>query len=494
MSHSGGKIFLWIAACVALFSACKNSLQGDVNTNAPPQTFSIVDTIIRTGDDRFNSQVFINWWGDDPDGYIAGYEFTFDSLVNDQTDWRFTLNHDSVFLLPAPPGQDTVDFIFHVRAVDNEGFKDPTPAVLVYPVKNSPPVVSFVNAENNPVRSFPVLRFYWTGSDPDGTENLNHFELCWNDTTAVPYTLDVSASGAVFEAVDLQSDTSACLLYVNNNSTPQALLMPGMLLNDSNVLYIRAVDDAFEPSPYVASYKVFVKKPVSDILLVDGYTTGGATVEGFYADQLSQQGFAPVDTMQIFQQSGGSYTQLSPDNLSQSKVFGLFKTIIWFTNDASNSLSLGQKTLNGFFDAGGKLLMAVYVSSLFDEQSNFLDFTPIQSFVVPDDTTLLLTDTSGIIGLQPGYPDLESTTFVGVVRPFHPAVGAIELYSAELLAKDNVSLSISNWDGTSTVMAMKKNGSGETNFIISTLELQKLNGLSNIEDLFHQILITEFGL
>ena len=114
--------------------------------------------------------------------------------------------------------------------------------------------------------------------------------------------------------------------------------------------------------------------------------------------------------------------------------------------------------------------------------------------MVPDDTTLLLTDTSGIIGLQPGYPDLESTSFVGVVRPFHPAVGAIELYSAELLAKDNVSLSISNWDGTSTVMAMKKNGSGETNFIISTLELQKLNGLSNIQDLFHQILITEFGL
>jgi hypothetical protein len=465
-----------------------------MNPDLPPETYTIVDTIIRPGDSRFNSQVEISWWGDDPDGYIEGYEFTFDTIISENTVWHFTTSQDSIFLLPTPPGKDTLDFNFHIRAIDNSGVKDPSPASLTYPVKNSLPAVIFVNAENNPVKTFPAIRFYWQGTDPDGNENLDHYELCWNDTSKIPYQLDVSATGAVFEAENLLADFPLCYVYVNNNETAQATLINGLVLNDSNVLYIRAVDKALDVSPYIASYKIFVKKPVSNILLVDGYSTGGASVETFYAQQLSQLGFGPVDTMQVFQQSGSVYTQLSPDNLTQSKVFAMFQTIIWFSNDAANSLSIGQKSLNEFFNNNGKLLMAVYVSSLFDEQSDFLDFTPIESFIVPPDTTLLLTDTSKIIHLQPGYPDLKSTTFLGVVRPFNLAVSATALYDAELIAKDNNTLGLSGWNGKSTVMAKKANGSGQTNFIISTLELQKLDGFGNVNDLLKEILINEFGL
>ena len=96
--------------------------------------------------------------------------------------------------------------------------------------------------------------------------------------------------------------------------------------------------------------------------------------------------------------------------------------------------------------------------------------------------------------LQAGYPDLKSSTFLGVVRPFNLAVGATGLYDAELIAKDNSTLALSNWNGLSTVLGKKSNGSGATNFIISTLELQKLDGLGNINDLFKQIMLTEFGL
>ena len=138
--------------------------------------------------------------------------------------------------------------------------------------------------------------------------------------------------------------------------------------------------------------------------------------------------------------------------------------------------------------------MSVYVSSLFDEQSDFLDFTPIQSFVVPEDTTLLLTDTSSIVSLQMGYPDLSSTSFLGIVRPFNIASGATSLYDARLVAKDNATLSLSGWNGISTIMAKKKNSLGETNFIISTLEIHKLNGLFNITGFFEEVFINEFGL
>lgn len=477
-----------------LFTACNNSLEGDLNSNFPPETFTVVDTIIRIGDDRLTSQVEISWWADDPDGLIAGYEYTFDSVTSSNGNWHFTTANDTIFLLPTPPGADSIDFIFSVRAIDNLGLKDPTPASLTYPVKNSHPSVAFTAAANNPVITFPVIRFYWQGNDPDGIENLSHFECCWNDTTQLPYKIEISATGAIFEATDLQSDFPLCKVFLNNNTVAQTELMSGLALNDSNVLYIRAVDNALAMSPFIASYTLYVKKPASTFLLIDGYTSGGAGVVDFYTQQLAEAGITAVDTLPIFQKVNGVYSQLSPDNISQSRLFALFNTIVWFSNDAVNTLSLGERTLNDFFNQNGKLFLSVYVSSLFDEQSDFLDFTPIQSFVVPEDTTLLLTDTSSVVALQSEYPDLSSNSFLGIVRPFNIASGATALYDARLIAKDNATLSLSGWNGISTIMAKKKNNLGETNFIISTLEIHKLNGLLNITGFFEEVFINEFGL
>jgi hypothetical protein len=474
--------------------ACKTSFQGEIAPNEVPETYTIIDTIIRLGNDRLNSQVEIQWWGNDADGYITGYEFAFDSIISSGTQWKFTTTQDSVFLLATPPGKDTIDFPFWVRSIDNAGVKDPTPAHLLYPVKNSPPTIVFDYTENNPVETFPALRFYWLGNDPDGSENLSHFELCWNDTTQPPYSVDVTASGAVFVATNLQALHPDCYVFINNNLMAQSALMQGMILNDMNVLFIRATDNAGAKSSFTASTKVFIKKPVSDILLVDGYTTGGSSVETFYAEHLVNAGYPDADTLQLFEKVNGSYTQQSPDNFSQGKLFSLFKTIIWFTNDASGSLSIGQRTLNEFFDNGGKLLMAAYISSLFDEQSGFLDFTPIQSLVVPEDTTLLLTDTSELYSQQAGFPDLKSSAFVGTVRPFNPVVGGEILYNGELIAKDNNTLALSVWNGISAVMAKKKNPGGQTNFIMSTIELQKLDGFSNMDEFFAEVMHNEFGL
>src|SRR5262245_19956351 len=113
------RYFLLLSPLVLAYVSCKNSFKGDLHPNIPPETFTVVDTIIRLGDNRFNSQVEVSWWGDDPDGYVAGYEYTFDSLISENTEWHFTIKQDSVFLLPTPPGQDTLDFKFHVRAIDN---------------------------------------------------------------------------------------------------------------------------------------------------------------------------------------------------------------------------------------------------------------------------------------------------------------------------------------------------------------------------------------
>lgn len=75
--------------------------------------------------------------------------------------------------------------------------------------------------------------------------------------------------------------------------------------------------------------------------MVNGYST--TTNESFYATRLINNGIAVFDTIQIFAQIAGAYTQQSADNITQAKVFDLFDLIIWFSNNADNSFSLAQK-------------------------------------------------------------------------------------------------------------------------------------------------------
>ena len=484
-----------IVVALFVFAACKKQFSGTPKENLAPETHTAVDTIIRVGPDRLESQVELRWWGDDPDGVVTGYEFTFDSVVTPATVWRFTSRNDSTFLLPIPPGFDSVDFRFHVRAVDNNGLVDPTPAALGVPVKNSQPSIVFLDGPNKPLKTFPVLKFYWNATDPDGEENIKQYEVVWNDTMQAPFVLDATALSATFEAVNPQATGATDVNVYPNNSATSIGTMQGLLLSDSNVLFIRVVDNSLARSAYAASYKVFVKRVTSEVLLVDGYGNAGATVTNFYAQNLQAIGIAAFDTMQVFQTIGAAFTQQAPDALTQARIFKMFSTIVWYSNDANRSLSLGQKTLGSFFDAGGKLLMATYVAGSFDPQSTFLTFTPAQALVtLPPDTVLTLNTGAAVTNLQADYPPLQSTAIVSTVRPVTPALGATALYNVELLAKNTSNGGTNPWTGPSTVMVKKDNGSGQTNFVLSTLELQKLNGLGNMEALFDQIFHDEFGL
>ncbi len=282
-----------------------------------------------------------------------------------------------------------------------------------------------------------------------------------------------------------------CKVYQNAATLPNATIMGGMVGNAWNTLYIRAVDQSEATSWYVKADSVFVKKVNSTVLMVNGYST--LTNETFYAARLANQGFSVVDTIQIFEQSGGNYTQQSADNITQAKVFDLFDVIIWFSNSADNSFSLAQKTTGDFFNSGGKMLMSVYISSTFDPLSNFLDFTPIAELVNPVDTTLILDNGAQLIPVDGSWPTLQSTSIVGTVKPIILQIGATPLYEANLTAKDNITLSLTPWSGESVVMAKKEDGFGNTNFVISTLELNKLDGLINIDEFFQKVIIDEFG-
>lgn len=471
---------------------CKRDFEGTEELNLAPDTYTIADTIIRFGDNRLESEVKLEWWGDDADGFITGYEFTFDGLITETTNWIYTENQDSTFILAPPAGEDSADYVFTIRSIDNNGEKDPTPARLIIPVKNSPPTIVIVYGVNKPVKSFPVLKFYWEANDPDGEENLNHFELYFNDTTGTPYILDKTVSSAIFEAQDPTIIDLICNVYQNAATIPNAVLLNGLKSNSWNKLFIRAVDQSDAKSSFTISDSVYIKKVNSNLLLVNGYST--TANESFYGSKLMNNGISIFDTIQIFEAIAGAYTQQSADNITQGKVFDIFDVIIWFSNSADNSFSLAQKTTEAFFNSGGKMLMSVYISSSFDPLSNFLDFTPIASLVDPVDTTLILDLGAQLIPLDISYPVLQGTSIVGIVKPINLQIGSAPLYDAQLTAKDNITLTFTPWSGNSTVIAKKFDITGNTNFVISTLELNKLDGLLNMDAFFQKVLIDEFGL
>lgn len=503
------RLFLFALLLLSVAACQKTDFSGELNGNLPPRTFTVVDTIFRSGDDRLTTTVAIQWWGDDPDGFITGYEFTFDDIITPATNWVFTTRLDSIFLLAVPAGSDTFDFSFNVRAVDNAGLRDPNPARVKYPVKNSPPVVAFVYAPNggnplaggNPVVSFPAVRYSWIGNDPDGLNTLAGYELFLNDTNATPYELAEVFDAVILKATDLSGNVSEAQVFAGTNTNPLASRISGMLLNDTNRLYIRAVDQSGAKSAFEVSNPIYIKKPVSGFLLVNAYGNdpnpdqNADAIDAFYEAQFAGLNITAYDKVQIFKREGNRFTRLSPDNRTQSMVFDFFDQIIWAGPDFDYSIVFTRNTMGSFLANGGKLLLSTTSGDASPVVSNFFELSPIDSLLpVPEGTSNLMTDTSTIQPLQAGYPTLRHKGFASLVRPIRFVNGTTVLYRANILSRNNSTFQINLYQGHRDIMGMRTNSSNGSKFVLSTLELHRLNNNGNLDQLLQRILVTEFGL
>ena len=81
-------------------SSCETGITGDIIENQPPSTFMTVAGIDREDSFRLSSQIRISWWGNDPDGYIVGFEYA----INDTSEgaWSLTTRTDSTFIYQLP--------------------------------------------------------------------------------------------------------------------------------------------------------------------------------------------------------------------------------------------------------------------------------------------------------------------------------------------------------------------------------------------------------
>ena len=170
--------------------------------NQPPHTgiFLYPDSAISSQPSKIN----VHWWGDDPDGFVIGYYFSWDGK-----NWTFTQSNDSLFALKI--GIADTNYVFLVSAADDGGngvydtdvfqngidygpepfidknnngvwdqgesftdigLIDPNPASVDFPIKNSAPVVKWDQLTVLPDTSFPAMSFGWDATDIDGDETI----------------------------------------------------------------------------------------------------------------------------------------------------------------------------------------------------------------------------------------------------------------------------------------------------------------------------------
>ncbi len=133
------------------------------------------------------------------------------------------------------------------------------------------------------------------------------------------------------------------------------------------------------------------------------------------------------------------------------------------------------------------MFVSVFFSAGIDPLSTYLDFTPIDSLVEPKGGVFFMDKNAVAIPDNSDWPTLVAPRIITSTRPFYPGFGVRSLYEAQLKTPAG------DWTGPSTIMAAKEQN-GETQFIISSLELYRLDGGGNMPDLFSRVFKDELGL
>lgn len=499
-----------------LLAACDAGFSGAPGDNAPPSTelsvrdTSLVDNI--PDEDRLASTVLVSWTGTDPDGFVEAYEvrvFAEGQRPGGETGWSRTTRNDSLILLPIERGERTANVTVEVRAIDNEGAKDPTPAQTIFPVRNSPPTFAFDLFEAPPDTTFPVVTFAFRADDPEGLDNLARIEIALNDSlnfVALPPDAEFVTLVAEVDRDDPSQTTAEARVYLGRGFQTTTLRVPGLRLDAENVFFARAVDQTDTTSVlqrYPArgeSTTWFVKKPKTDVLVVNDYRKStNTTVLAWHLGVLEDfLGFTP-DVWNVPLPYGSGST----GSLSRSPLLGpgqepflletlaLFTDIYWVTtastNSASrNSLPFAVPALDRFFAEGGRMMVhsPITLPASTDFEDNLdnpaLFLLPISSLVpLPDSLrSLLLPRDAAVRPQQPlpqtgtALPALKTTEFIITTLPYEAADSrTVPLYTADFEYSTRVGRRSGLWPGPSVIASMRLDDTQQPQVGLMTLPL-----------------------
>ncbi len=448
-----------IILLVFVYFSCTKEVVDNPIGNQPPHTgvFLYPDSSISSQP----SKIDIHWWGDDPDGFVIGYYFSWDGK-----NWSFTQSNDSLFALQV--GVADTNYVFHVSAVDNGGngvydkdiiqngidygpepftdknnngvwdqgesfvdigLIDPNPASANFPIKNSAPVISWDQLTVLPDTSFPVMSFGWDASDIDGDGTILKINIALNDTSNPDniVSLDGSVRNISIRTTDFSSSSPLTEILIGGlESNVAQQKLPGIVLNGNNKFFVQAEDISGAKTDFIelpeSGKTWYVKKPKGNLLIVDDYVTqddAASFYSKMFDDSLNLKNKYDVYDF---------HNQMPPYlNVTFLLTLKLFKYVYWYT-DNNPSLDLLSSSTQNYIGNGGKIAFSMQFPQTVD-LSVLQSFLPINTDSSDTRTTLLSGTKISSDTTQPAYPDLELNSGIFRVKSFYlNLLGGIPIY------------------------------------------------------------------
>jgi hypothetical protein len=480
---------------LASLSSCK---EDNPVPQSPPSTRIFVKEINRSGGERLRSIVHLHWSGDDRDGIVTGFELSFDNQ-----NWEFTTRTDSVFSFNVRTQSDTTDINFWVRAVDNDNLRDPNPAFLRIPIRNTPPQIShdttfFINDTHRVVFTFSL-----TASDPDGSQTIDRVDIKANDGNWVSLPANVGFLTIVPSPNNTPGRVSAQVL---DGTTGRSLgvQLNGINLGGQNIFYLKAVDQGSLESAVDTTAEVVLLPRTADWLVLDLWRQNSSFVIPSgrpivtYRNEFSAAGIG-FDYMDLTNPK----LVLPLRNPTLSVLLRQYPKVFLFASRGDPEVALVNSLETGiqnYLTSGGRLLLNVpYTIGEPNPNDPFLPVTFRSLFLYSPADSVSSVFINGSIpidgALRPdartgaGYPELLNGSrlagreqIISRVNPFYLKPGAEAIYRADMIQAGG-----EPWNGPRVVMARLRNASGSTNIIYSSVALHEVNGNRNLAELLRQV-------
>ncbi len=444
-----------------LFVGCSEDFSDNPQPNQPPETHISI-----LSDNQLNgttSRQTFNWWGDDPDGFVTGFIYTFDENAENvetwdnespQPFWTFTTERGQTFTLRLA-GEDTV-YTLRVKAIDDDGAADPSSAEKQFPIINSKPFVEFPVGTDVPETTFTIASILWSGSDPDGDNNIAKFQYVLDDTTKTWIEIEPNINSVTLTAAD-------------------------GLTEGEHIFYLRAFDIAGAKSntirmPRDDSNVWYVRVPKSNFLVIDDHDILDNTA-AFYQAILKPL----VNTFDVWdiKRDGGALEP--PSSKAFTETLLLFDRIFWFS-DPNPTLEKAQVSIPQFLENGGKVIMSLSFSTTTSNVGDPLAFAPVDS--LGDRISRITRNqlfTRSAFAEQLGLPELkQNTAIIPNVFPLAPKISANPLYA--LAAKPG------SWSGEPVIGLIDANNT----FVFFGLPLAGLDGFGSVSELIGKIILEIF--
>ena len=457
--------------------------EGVLVSNKAPDTHLAIDTIALQGENRLNSVVRLSWYGTDVDGVIDHYEVSLDGQ-----NWKSTERQDSTFSFVIPAGQDTSDISLSVRSLDDDGAVDPSPAHLIIPLQNAPPVVAIDPEGQTLGTTLGVATYKWRATDPDGNNTVVYAEAKFNNGTWFPLDIHQPIVSFVLEA---GTTTNATAKVFNGIALlPETLSIDGIQISANNVLYIRAKDLANRWSAIDTAEPVVFERPTAPLLVISGSPVSVNTIyQTALAGLTVAYDFINMNTVAGLPAYWNPTFRLLASQYDRIFVYSASTGVLDpSTGQTSTLLGLMGPSLQQFTQTGGKLLVSTSFGPTTD-LTPYIGTYPMEGIVTSIGQVRLVPDSALVPAVSGTYPSLHPENIVIGLTPLVAAADAQPFYRAQLTK-------LNGWQGDNLVGVRRfyQGNPAHPGQVFFSVELYKINqSASALQSLLSKILVDDFG-